>query len=62
MRTDERACGRIKLVAESKASEIEQRIQKLSHMRQVLLTLAQQCEQTPDSDPCPILKVFEDAQ
>ncbi len=62
IRADGRACGQVKSVAESKAAEIETRIQKLSHMRQVLLTLAEQCEQTPDTDPCPILKALEDVQ
>ncbi|WP_072659993.1 heavy metal-responsive transcriptional regulator [Mariprofundus micogutta] len=60
--TDGRSCGQIKAVAEGKADEIKMRIQKLSHMRQILLTLAEQCEQTSDADTCPILKVLEDVQ
>jgi len=54
-----RTCHQVKAVAQAKAEEIETRIQKLAHMRQTLLTLAEQCEQTADNDPCPILNVLE---
>ncbi len=54
-----RTCSQVKAVAQAKAEEIETRIQKLAHMRQTLLTLAEQCEKTADSDPCPILNVLE---
>jgi len=60
--SDERTCSQVKAVAHAKAEEIEMRIQKLAHMRQTLLTLAEQCEQTPDADPCPILNVLENIQ
>ncbi len=60
LRTDGRACVEVRAVAEAKADEIDQRIQKLSRMRQVLLSLAAQCEQTSGADPCPILKSLED--
>ncbi|MDQ6969013.1 MAG: MerR family DNA-binding protein [Mariprofundus sp.] len=60
LRTDGRACVEVRAVAEAKADEIDQRIQKLTRMRQVLLSLAAQCEQTSDADPCPILKSLED--
>ncbi len=59
LRTDGRACIEVRAVAEAKADEIDQRIQKLTRMRQVLLSLAAQCEQTSDADPCPILKSLE---
>lgn len=54
-----RTCSEVKVVAQAKAEEIEIRIQKLVYMRQTLLTLAEQCEQTPDAEPCPILNVLE---
>jgi len=57
--SDGRTCTQVRAVAQAKAEEIKTRIQKLSHMRQTLLTLAKQCEQTPDSDPCPILNILE---
>jgi len=59
LRSDGRACVEVRAVAEAKADEIDQRIQKLTRMRQVLLNLAEQCEQTSDTDPCPILKSLE---
>jgi len=57
-----RSCSQLKAVAHAKADEIEVRIQKLAHMRQTLLTLAEQCEQTADTAPCPILDVLENIQ
>ncbi len=59
IRADGRACAEVRAVAEAKAEEIDMRIQKLSRMRQTLLTLAEQCEQTSDIDLCPILKSLE---
>lgn len=60
--SDGRTCSEVKAVAQAKAEEIETRIQKLVYMRQTLLTLAEQCEQTSDADPCPILNVLENIQ
>jgi len=60
--SDGRTCSQVKAVAHAKADEIGMRIQKLVHMRQTLLTLAEQCEQTPDADPCPILNILENIQ
>ncbi len=58
----ERTCSQVKQVAQAKAEEIKMRIQKLTHMRETLLALAQECEQTPDAEPCPILHVLENIQ
>jgi len=60
IRADDRNCAEVRAVAEAKAGEIETRIRKLSRMRQILLTLAEQCEQSSGTDPCPILKSLED--
>ncbi len=57
-----RTCHQVKAVAQAKAEEIEIRIQKLARMRQTLLALAEQCEQTAENDPCPILNALENAQ
>jgi len=62
IRSDGDDCARMKSIAETKAGEIKIRITKLSHMRHVLLDLASQCDQTPDTDPCPILKSLENVQ
>ena len=59
IRADGQACAEVRAVAEAKADEISTRILKLSLMRQTLLTLAEQCEQTSDTDSCPILKSLE---
>jgi len=61
IRADNRNCAEVRAVAEAKAGEIELRIRKLSRMRQILLTLAEQCEQASDVDPCPILKSLEES-
>ncbi len=61
IRADDRNCAEVRAVAEAKAEEIETRIRKLSRMRQILLTLAEQCERSSDTDPCPILKSLEDS-
>jgi len=52
-------CREMKLIAESKALEMEDRIAKLSHMKDVLLELADKCGQSVSDDPCPILKSLE---
>jgi len=62
IRSDGNDCARMKTIAETKAGEIKTRITKLSHMRHVLLDLASQCDQAPDTDPCPILKSLENVQ
>ena len=60
LRTDDCNCAEVRAVAEAKANEIEVRIRKLSQMRQILLNLAEQCEESSDTDPCPILKSLEE--
>jgi len=62
IRADGRACAEVRTVAEAKAEEIDARIRKLTRMRQTLLTLAEQCEQTSDIDACPILKSLEEGE
>ncbi|MDX8410268.1 MAG: heavy metal-responsive transcriptional regulator [Mariprofundaceae bacterium] len=52
-------CVRVRQVAEAKADEIRDRIDKLAAMRAVLLELARQCEQGTDGDICPILNSLE---
>jgi len=59
LRADHGCCAEVRSVAETKAAEIEERIDKLSRMRRILLDLSDQCEQSPDTDPCPILKSLE---
>jgi len=61
LRRDGRACIEVRSVAESKAQEIDIKIQKLSRMRQTLLELAEQCEKSSDNDPCPILNSLEES-
>lgn len=56
IRASQNDCQKIKSIAEAKAEEIAARIQKLSRMRDTLLDMAAQCEQSKASDPCPILK------
>jgi len=60
LRSSDCNCIEVRAVAEAKAAEIEVRITKLSRMREALLALATQCEQSPDTDPCPILASLED--
>jgi len=62
LRSDGRACIEVRSVAEAKAQEIDVKIRKLSHMRQTLLELAVQCENSADNDPCPILNSLEDTR
>jgi len=60
LRADACSCTEVRTFAEAKAGEIEARIHKLSRMRQILLKLAEECEQSSDADPCPILKSLEE--
>jgi DNA-binding transcriptional MerR regulator len=53
-------CLQVKLVAQSKAEEIDARIIKLSQMKDVLLDLVDQCNQSAGDDPCPILTSLKD--
>ncbi len=61
LRAGDGHCAEVRTVAKAKACEIEVRIHKLSQMSQILLTLAEQCEQSPDINPCPILKSLEES-
>lgn len=54
-------CAQVRKVAEAKATDIQERIEKLSSMRVVLLDLARRCEQDGSIDACPILKTLEAA-
>jgi len=60
LRADGRSCTEIRAVAEAKAAEIDARIHKLKRMHSTLMALAEQCEQSSESDPCPILKSMEE--
>jgi len=60
LRADGRNCADVRAAAEAKAAEIDARIQKLARMRSTLITLAEQCEQSSETDPCPILKSLEE--
>jgi len=60
LRSGDRNCADVRAVAEAKAGEIAARIRKLSRMREILLALAEQCERSSDSDPCPILQSLEE--
>jgi len=60
LRGGDRNCSEVKAVAEAKAIEIDMRIGKLSRMRDVLNRLAEQCEQSSETDACPILQSLED--
>ncbi len=55
-----RTCSQVRAVAQRKAEEIAVRMGMLAKMRATLLALADQCEQTADGDPCPILNILED--
>ena len=59
LRSGDRNCVEVRAVAEARAGEIDARIAKLSRMRDTLLELAEQCEQSSATDPCPILKSME---
>jgi Hg(II)-responsive transcriptional regulator len=59
LRAEGSNCSQVKQVAESKADEIMDRIEKLTTMFKVLLQLARKCEQGGDGDACPILKALE---
>ena len=54
-----KACVEVREVAESKAADIAVRIEKLTHMRETLLSLAKACAQSSKEDDCPILKSLE---
>jgi len=59
LRADGKACVEVREVAESKAEDIAVRIEKLTHMRETLLSLAKACAQSSKEDDCPILKSLE---
>ncbi len=60
LRTDDCNCAEVRAVAEAKAAEIDGRIRQLTRMRKILLALAEQCEESSGTDPCPILKSLEE--
>jgi len=62
LRSDGSDCGGVKALAEAKASEVEERIKKMSRMKSVLLELARQCDEKGNLDPCPILKALEEEE
>ncbi|MDQ6997439.1 MAG: MerR family transcriptional regulator [Mariprofundus sp.] len=53
-------CEQVQSIAKSKARELEDRITKLSRMRDVLVELSNKCEKSAANDPCPILKSLGD--
>jgi len=60
LRSGGHSCAEVRAVAEAKAAEIDARIHQLARMRSILLKLSEQCEASPSSDPCPILKSLEE--
>jgi len=59
LRSGGRHCAEVRAVAQAKAAEIGERIEQLTRMREILLHLSEQCDDSSDSDPCPILKSLE---
>jgi len=59
LRAGDRKCVEVRAAAEAKAAEIGERMLQLDRMRDILLTLAKECAQSSDDDPCPILKSLE---
>ncbi len=59
IRSGQHDCRKVRAVALAKARDMEKRIARLSRMREVLLDMATRCEQSQDSDPCPMLKALE---
>ncbi|MDX8389723.1 MAG: heavy metal-responsive transcriptional regulator [Mariprofundaceae bacterium] len=60
LRTGQADCSQVKIIAESKASEITSRIESLSRIKSVLIELAEKCKQQGGGEDCPILKSLED--
>lgn len=60
LRADGSDCESVRALAEAKAGEMAERIEKMRRMREVLLELARQCGQRTEIDPCPILKALEE--
>ncbi len=60
LRADGSDCTRVRKVAEKKADDIKDRIEKLSTMHGILLELVQRCESGKGDDSCPVLKSLED--
>ncbi|MDQ7004718.1 MAG: MerR family transcriptional regulator [Ghiorsea sp.] len=52
-------CNEVRQIATNKASEISLRIQSLLRIQNVLLELAEKCEQKGTNDSCPILNAME---
>lgn len=59
LRTGQINCSEVRQIATDKANEIALRIQSLLRMQEVLLDLAEQCEQKDIGDSCPILSAME---
>jgi MerR family mercuric resistance operon transcriptional regulator len=51
-----RSCGDIKAIAESKISDVEERIRTLQRMRRTLRKLAAACDAREPTSECPILE------
>ncbi len=60
LRTDQADCSQVRMIAESKASEIASRIESLTRIQTTLLGLAERCEQEGSGEDCPILKSLEE--
>jgi len=62
LRSDGRDCESVKALAEAKAEELGERMEKISRMRRVLQDLARRCDESAEPDPCPILKALEEQE
>ena len=60
LRAGQTECAQVRQIARRKADDIASRIKDLSRMQQVLLELAEQCEQQGEADFCPILRSLEE--
>jgi MerR family mercuric resistance operon transcriptional regulator len=53
-------CADVRQLAEQKCRQIDQQIKDLTALRQVLVTLVNDCQQTASSARCAILDAFSD--
>jgi len=52
-----KSCEQVRDIAQQKSADIALRIEKMTHMKQILDDLAEEC--AVEEDVCPILKVLE---
>jgi len=60
LRAGQADCSHVQRIAKNKAGKIASRIEDLSRIRDVLLELAEKCEQEGYDEACPILQSLED--